>query len=419
MNPLTIKQEPKEPKKKKSTQSKSMSGVLAGPQMPKPKPIVIKKTKQKASLPTFLPQNQISVQKPSPHALVRAPFQASLPAGSFPSLPLPSLPSQAVAAGLPALASSQVSTSSPLINASSTAPALSDNTPAPMGLPIQPAGPETPLKRETDGMAPTDSSSTPTTTTPLTSTSSTSQLPSLNHVDPKYEDLMLQFEAEFGDSPAPVLPASQPMEQAPTAVKAVESECHVNVNSGPDGFSLSSNTQADPLSLPAPPSSDPHPAGQEMEVDANKPGSQREAASSLPSEVNPAQEQHPRAQALSLQTQQALLEQQQPKALEDPFNMPFSPLPKRMKIETSGGLSVLSTTCYSEEDTPTKDSLPCSPSLRGFLESPLRYLDTPTKNLLDTPAKDLQAEFPVCDCVGELASLLLCALKDIVLSMQC
>ncbi|CAL8346493.1 unnamed protein product [Lota lota] len=302
LNPLTIKQETKEPKKKKSSQSKSMSGVLAGPHLPKPKPIVIKKTKQKASLPTFLPQNQISIQKPSPLALVRAPFQASLPAGSFPSLGLPSLPSQAAFAGLPAPASSQVSTSSPLIN-SSTVSALSDNTPAPMGPQIQPAGPETHLKRETDGMAPTDSSSTPT-TTPLTSTSSTSQLPSLNHIDPKYEDLMRQFEAEFGDSPAP--------------------------------------------------------------------------------------------------TQQTLLDQQQPKALEDPFNMPFSPLPKRMKIETSGGLAVLSTTCYSEEDTPTKDSLPCSPSLRGFLESPLRYLDTPTKNLLETPAKDLQAEFPICDCVEQI-----------------
>ncbi|CAL8296970.1 unnamed protein product [Gadus morhua 'NCC'] len=401
MNPLAIKQEPKEPKKKKTPQSKSTSGVPASPQTPKPKPIVIKKTKQKASLPTFLPQNQISVVKPSPHALVRAPFQASLPAGSFPSLTLPSLPSQAAAAGLPAPASSQVSTSIPLI-INSTAPALSDNTLAPMGPPIQPAGPENHLKRETDGMAPTDSSSTPTTTIPLTSTSSTSQLPSLNHVDPKFEDLMLQFEAEFGDSPAPVLPASQPMEQAPTAAKAVVSHGHVNANSGPDGFSLSSNTQADPLGLSAPPSSEPNPAGQEMEVDANKTGSQCEAGSSLASEVNPAQEQHPRDQALSLQTQQALLEQQQPKALEDPFNMPFSPLPKRMKIENSGGLTVLSTTCYSEEDTPTKDSLPCSPSLRGFLESPLRYLDTPTKNLLDTPAKDLQAEFPVCDCVEQI-----------------
>lgn len=412
LNPLNIKQEPKEPKKKKSSQSKSMSGVLAGPPLPKPKPIVIKKTKQKASLPTFLPQNQISIQKASPLALVRAPFQASQPAGCFPSLPLPSLPTQAAAAGLPAPASSQVSTSYALINPSSTTPALSESSPVTMDPQIQPAGLETHVKTETESiMTSTDSSSTPITTTPLTSTSSTSPVPSLNHIDPKYEELMRQFEAEFGDSPSLLLPASQPMEQAPTAAKSVESESHVNANSGPDRFS-SSNTQADPLSHAAPPSSEPHPARQEMEINANiESGSQCEAASCQVSQEYPAEEQQQRDLTLSLQTQQT-----QPKALEDPFNIPFSPLPKRMKIETSGGLAVLSTTCYSEEDTPTKDSFPCSPSLRGFLESPLRYLDTPTKNLLDTPAKDLQAEFPTCDCVGKLSSVLVLCTMDTSIS---
>ncbi|KAF3850558.1 hypothetical protein F7725_012330 [Dissostichus mawsoni] len=93
---------------------------------------------------------------------------------------------------------------------------------------------------------------------------------------------------------------------------------------------------------------------------------------------------------------------QEARRLEDMFSMPCSSLPKRMKIESSGDITVLSTTCYSEEDTPTKDGLPSSPSLRGFLESPLRYLDTPTKSLLDTPSKDLQAEFPVCTCVEQI-----------------
>ncbi|KAJ7425493.1 hypothetical protein WISP_23221 [Willisornis vidua] len=89
--------------------------------------------------------------------------------------------------------------------------------------------------------------------------------------------------------------------------------------------------------------------------------------------------------------------------------------PKQIKIESSGAITVVSTTCfYSEESqnpdvddtdrTPTKDEVPLTPTLSGFLESPLKYLDTPTKSLLDTPAKRAQAEFPTCDCVGSSCS---------------
>ena len=96
----------------------------------------------------------------------------------------------------------------------------------------------------------------------------------------------------------------------------------------------------------------------------------------------------------------------QPTCLPAPES-PFSTRsPKQIKIESSGAVTVLSTTCFHSEEggqeaTPTKAENPLTPTLSGFLESPLKYLDTPTKSLLDTPAKRAQAEFPTCDCVGK------------------
>ncbi|XP_047600013.1 methylcytosine dioxygenase TET3 isoform X1 [Lutra lutra] len=91
-------------------------------------------------------------------------------------------------------------------------------------------------------------------------------------------------------------------------------------------------------------------------------------------------------------------------APESPFS---TRSPKQIKIESSGAVTVLSTTCFHSEEggqeaTPTKAENPLTPTLSGFLESPLKYLDTPTKSLLDTPAKRAQAEFPTCDCVEQI-----------------
>ncbi|XP_077699058.1 methylcytosine dioxygenase TET3 isoform X1 [Canis aureus] len=97
----------------------------------------------------------------------------------------------------------------------------------------------------------------------------------------------------------------------------------------------------------------------------------------------------------------------QPTCLPAPES-PFSTRsPKQIKIESSGAVTVLSTTCFHSEEggqeaTPTKAENPLTPTLSGFLESPLKYLDTPTKSLLDTPAKRAQAEFPTCDCVEQI-----------------
>ncbi|XP_038558718.1 methylcytosine dioxygenase TET3 isoform X4 [Micropterus salmoides] len=398
---LAIKQESKEPKKKKSSQGspviKAMSGMLTVPPLPKPKQIIIKKTKQKASMPTFLPQIQITIQKPPVLMMDRAPALTSLKPGSLPSLPLHSNSTQAPAAGLPAPAQSQVSISNSLMTPSSTVSALSENTPALMGpLPL----PVAPLAHVKSEGANSLVSSYTSTTKPLTSTSSpdTSQLQSLINIDPKYEELIRQFEAEFGDT-APS--ASQLMEETATAPQQGNQSqtCPQDLSST---SSSSSKSQSAPLFLTPQASSTSHSDDQEMEVNKDELGTQSEAALNLAPTKSPMEEQHKGPLHVSLNQEAILDKQQQPSLLEDRFSIPCSPLPKRMKIEASGDIAVLSTTCYSEEDTPTKDSLPSSPSLRGFLESPLRYLDTPTKTLLDTPSKDLQAEFPTCTCVEQI-----------------
>uniref|UniRef100_A0A3P9J4K3 Methylcytosine dioxygenase TET n=1 Tax=Oryzias latipes TaxID=8090 RepID=A0A3P9J4K3_ORYLA len=70
------------------------------------------------------------------------------------------------------------------------------------------------------------------------------------------------------------------------------------------------------------------------------------------------------------------------------------------KLERSGPVAVLSTATdgvqdHSAESTPTKNNI------NNFLESPMSYLDTPTKNLINTPSKKL-ADLPSCQCVDQI-----------------
>nr|ADU77105.1 putative methylcytosine dioxygenase isoform 1 [Xenopus laevis] len=177
----------------------------------------------------------------------------------------------------------------------------------------------------------------------------------LSCLDDKFEDLLRQFEAEFGED------FSLPGSEAPSQNGV-----------GPPKQQISGDPQ---FKMPFP--SQLLPSENSTRPDAHS---------------NPALSNNPISHNVSHN-------------LDSLFS---SKSPKKIKIESSGAITVVSTTCfYSEENqhldgTPTKSDLPFNPTLSGFLESPLKYLTSPTKSLIDTPAKMAQAEFPTCDCVEQI-----------------
>ncbi|KAM4749065.1 methylcytosine dioxygenase TET3 [Rhinophrynus dorsalis] len=177
----------------------------------------------------------------------------------------------------------------------------------------------------------------------------------LSSIDDKFEDLIRQFEAEFGED-----------------------------------FSLPSSE--------VPCQNGEGPQKQPMSTDLH--GRLPFSSQVLPSE---------NATRLAIHSNPALSNMSLSQEMSQNFDNLFSSRsPKQIKIESSGAITVVSTTCfYSEENqhldgTPTKSELPFNPSLSGFLESPLKYLSSPTKSLLDTPAKRAQSDFPTCDCVEQI-----------------
>ncbi|NWI63439.1 TET1 dioxygenase, partial [Todus mexicanus] len=74
-------------------------------------------------------------------------------------------------------------------------------------------------------------------------------------------------------------------------------------------------------------------------------------------------------------------------------------------MECAGEVTVLTSTSLGTDHPQSTGDLGCSPAkntLSSFLESPMKFLDTPTKNLIDTPTKKGQSELPTCDCVEQI-----------------
>ena len=83
--------------------------------------------------------------------------------------------------------------------------------------------------------------------------------------------------------------------------------------------------------------------------------------------------------------------------------------PNKVKVEIAGGVTVLSTNvgmCDGADGKPPEVILKKEPGLQSFLESPMKLLNTPIKNLLDTPGKT-QFEIPPCHCLGETTTAVL------------
>ncbi|NWS86968.1 TET1 dioxygenase, partial [Toxostoma redivivum] len=74
-------------------------------------------------------------------------------------------------------------------------------------------------------------------------------------------------------------------------------------------------------------------------------------------------------------------------------------------VECVGEVTALTSTSLGTDHAQSTGDSGCSPAkntLSSFLESPMKFLDTPTKNLIDTPTKKGQSELPTCDCVEQI-----------------
>ncbi|XP_075767021.1 methylcytosine dioxygenase TET3 isoform X3 [Pelodiscus sinensis] len=372
---------PPKPSEKQAKEKKKKIQPDKPPQVkPLRKQVQIKKSKQKDSQPLFLPLRQISLEgfhsAPAPE-LPTEEMQTDHPLPSTPVRHPPlALITPCSAAQSPLQKQlddrSQAPNTQEMCAFSQGSPEENRQHPLRQNFPGHPATPSMPISGYSPACSavPSGDSQDQAPHKPL---NPSDPLPAQNSVmvDDKLEELIRQFEAEFGEN-----------------------------------FSLQ-NTD-----LPAPPLADglpPQTLSHQVSSLSHLPGLPRGSDSTL--QVPAAEDGGPPlADAPEVGPKGFSPSPKMGQHFENPFG---ARSPKQIKIESSGAITVVSTTCfYSEENqnadaayldgTPTKNDVPFTPTLSGFLESPLKYLDTPTKSLLDTPAKRAQAEFPTCDCVEQI-----------------